>query len=357
MAISMDELARLSNTSVATVSRALSGKPGVSERKRGSIQALAQRLGYRPNQFARSLLSGSSNTVGFITANLKNAAHLSFVSYIESAVRNRGGQILIADSRQSIEREKENIEILLSHQANGLIIFPVYDMDSSVDIGHLLELQTQRVPIVIAGLIEGYGFDTVVSDEIDAGRRLANHLLELGHKRFGFIGANYARPSVAGRIRGVAAALREAGLPVDPSFEAHGLAGAQNRHVRQVASLHFPADDWIEQVLGWFDGPDAPTALICLNPTFALRLIRSLKRRGLRIPGDISIVAFGEDLWCQHAETTLTTIAPNDEEVARLLYETLMRRIERPHAPPTVHLVSQLFNPRESSGPAPKGSA
>ena len=85
MSVSIQEFARLANTSVATVSRALNGKPGVSETRRQSICALAERLGYQPNQFARNLQAQRSSTLGFVSANLDNKTHQALLRPLEAA--------------------------------------------------------------------------------------------------------------------------------------------------------------------------------------------------------------------------------------------------------------------------------
>jgi LacI family transcriptional regulator len=340
MPVSLEELARLANTSVSTVSRALAGKPGVAEAKRENIRQLAQRLGYRPNQFARSLLSKRSHTLGFVTASLSNPIHMAFVSYIETAARDRGYEILIADSRDDVEREKENIDIMLRRQAEGLILFPVSDQDVGVDAAHLLELQLHHVPFVVAGQIEGYNFDCVTSEEFDAAKRLTRHLLDLGHQRLGVVAGNPKSRVVSVRFRGIEEALSEAGLTSPSALR------------RRTRPSELPRR-WRGEVLSWLDEANPPTALICINQSLALRLIRPLKDRRLQIPGDVSLAAFGDSLWCHHAETTLTTMSPNDAEVARLIFETLMRRIDNPQAPPETRLVPQELHARESTAAPP----
>ena len=125
---------------------------------------------------------------------------------------------------------------------------------------------------------------------------------------------------------------------------------AQRVHVR----LRIVDDDLEPEVQSERVHPvqQAPTALICVNSPTALRLIRPLRDAGLRVPQDVSLASFDDQVWCNQIETSLTTMSPRIDEVARLLFETLMARIENPQAPPVRHCVRQKFHERESTGPA-----
>jgi len=346
MAASIEELARMANTSISTVSRALTGKAGVGKDKRENIRVLAERVGYRPNQFARNLLSKKSHTLGFVTANLGNPTHTEFLRLMETAARDRGYQMLIADSRGSLDLERENIEALLRNRVEGFVLFPVSDGNLEFGVSHLLDLHAQRVPFVVAGDVQDYYLDSIISDEVDAGKRLARRLLELGHRRFGVVGGNSQSRTARKRCQGVVEALREAGL----------LTTDMDHDSLVLRRLEVPAtigDDWLGQVVDWLREEARPTALVCINDPIALRLIRPLRQAGLLVPRDVSVVAFDDNAWCRYVETTLTTMAPRIEEVAQLLFEMLMRRIENPMAPPVLRAIPQEYHERESVGPAP----
>lgn len=346
MTVSIEELARMANTSASTVSRALSGKPGVGEAKRENIRMLAEKVDYRPNQFARNLRSKKSHTLGFVTENLTNPTHAEFLRTMEMSAREAGYHILVADSRGALEDERDNIEALMRNRVDGFVLFPVNYENPSENTSHLQVLHSQRVPFVIGAENPYSYFDTVVSDDFEAGKRLARRLIELGHRRFGVVGGGDRSLAAGNRCDGIVEALREAQLlgpdeaPEPPVVRA--LEGVPENRDALRRLLH-----------NWFAEEQTPTALVCVNSPTALRLIRPLRDAGLRVPEDVSLASFDDQIWCGFIETSLTTMSPRVDKVARLLFETLMARIENPQAPPVRHCVPQEFYERESTGPAP----
>jgi len=344
--VTLKDLAELANTSVSTVSRVLSNRPGISEKRRQSILQLARKVGYQPNQLARSLATRKTHTLGFIAASLKNPTYVDLFRRIEGQCRGQGYQVLIADSELDVDLERENVETMLRQRTEGLLILPVADHVSGVDAGHLLDLQLRRVPFVVLGKIAGYNFDCVTSEEVESASRLTRMLLEQGHRRFGIVGVNPSNRCWMERYQGVTVALAQAGI-------ANEGVGETGDRLRMLSPTE---EGWIPRFKSWFAEPHPPTAMIATNDMLALRLYRPLSRIGLAIPGDVSIATFGNHFWCELALPSLTTCAPNEEEVARRALETLMKRIENPENPPIVQLVPQDIVSRESCA-APKPSA
>jgi DNA-binding LacI/PurR family transcriptional regulator len=335
LGVTIRDIASLANTSTATVSRVLSGKPGVQEATRQRIVALADKLGYRPNRIAQNLAMQKSHVLGFIAADLESVYYIEFFRHVQRAVEPLGYQVLVADSERRIEKEKQNIEVMRMHQAEGLIVFPVHDWELQTDIDHFLQLRLQKFPFVIVGKLDGGGFDLVTSSEVDTASRVANHLLSLGHRRIGFVGYDMHNRPVRERFEGARDALRQAGLDFAPD------------HVIK----HVP--DWLDALVAMLRKPDRPTALIMMNDICALIACRPIQDLGLRIPEDISIAGFDNGIWTRHMRPSLTTTAVNTEEVARIALDMLMCRIGEPDRPAVQNLVPQEFLARESTGPCP----
>lgn len=341
------DLARMANTSVATVSRALSGKAGVSETKRHNIMKLAEELGFRPNRFAQNLSFQKSHMIGFIASTLENLTYLHYYRIIEDYFKSRGFQLLIADSKLSVEKEKENIQTMLEHRAAGLLIFPVSDWHDNHDIQHFLELKVKKTPFVLLGRVEGYSFDCAYAEEVESAHQLGSHLLQLGHRRIGVLGHEHFNRPARERLSGMVRACVEAGL------------GNEQTVMRDhLVMLDFGTEDVDEARLftelgRLLRGANAPTALVPMSDYLALKLYRPLNRLGVRIPQDISIATFGDSYFSRYLDPALTLMTTDDDRVAHAAASMLDKRIADPEAPPMDEGIVQKFIMRESAAPPP----
>ena len=327
----------MAQTSTATVSRVLSNKPGVTEDKRRRILQIAERVGYSPNRIAKNLSLKKSHVFGFIAADIRNLAYVEFFHRIQSLAREIGYQFHIADSEQDVEKERANINLMREHRAEGLIVFPVHDWHTGSDFDHFLQLKLQRYPFVLIGRADGYGFDSVVSEEVPTAMELTHHLLELGHRRIGFLGAEDENRCIAERMEGTRAALAEAGLELRPE---------------DMVPLR---DSWQEEFKAVLARPDRPTAFVCVNDVWAMMAYRPLHELGLQIPRDVSLVSFGDNLWSQHLVPSLTTSVERTAEIAEAAMAVLLRRLDDPGAPPVRESIDQDIRLRESTAPPPSG--
>ncbi|MBE7489698.1 MAG: Catabolite control protein A [bacterium] len=342
MAVTIRDLARMSNTSVATVSRALGKKPGVTPETRERILHLAESLGYQPNRTAQSLVRKKTHLIGLVVSAISNPWYVEFLGRMEIFCNRRGYQILVSDSALNVEREKENINIMLQHQAEGLIIFPVSDWLIQEEFDYYLKLKLKHFPFVLIGKVEGYGFDCVFSEEVSSARTLARHLIGLGHRHFGVVGYDPNNRPCRERLQGIRLEMESAGLC--PSME-EGL---------RITGCD--RSSWVETLGGWFTSSIPPTALIPTNCQVSLELYRPLQQMGISIPGDVSIASFDDTFWVKLVTPSLSVCRPDDEMVSQLALQTLMERIENPNGISRIQPVPQQLVVRESSGPAPQYS-
>jgi LacI family transcriptional regulator len=338
MGVTIDDVAELANTSTATVSRALNGKPGVTEATRQRIIVLADKLGYRPNRIAQNLALQKSHVIGLVAADLRNPFYIEFFRRIQHAVGARGYQVLIADSELDVEKEKHNIEVMRQHRAEGIFIFPVCDWRASLGVDHLLELRLRRFPFVVVGKVPGMSVDCVTSDELNTARKLTCHLLELGHRSIGFVGFDTNNRPIRERLEGVVSALGAAGCSLDPA------------HVVELT------DDWRSGLTTLLRRPDRPTALVMVSDVCALMANRPIIDTGLEVPRDLSLVTFENSLWTEHMKPSLTTTLENLEGVAQSALAILEQRMADLEAPPQVRLIPQEIVIRESTAPCPHRS-
>ncbi len=326
------EFAKLANTSTATVSRAFSNKPGVSAKERDRILALATSTGYRPNKIAQNLALQKSHIIGFVAGDLENPLYVHFFRRVQNMLHENGYHALITDSEKRIEKERKNIELLLHHQAEGFIVFPVHDWDNRTSIDHLLELKLKNYPLVVVGRINEFDFDCVTSEEFETASQLTRELISRGHRRIGFVGAEeYNRPALE-RIAGVEKALAETGLSLAP------------QHRVELR------DGWEEAMIAMLHRADRPTALVMANDVLAFLACKPLSEAGFSIPEDLSTVAFGNSLWMRHNTPTLTGSEANFDLIAERGLSVLLDRLENNSSETEHHLIPQAIHIRESIG-------
>jgi DNA-binding LacI/PurR family transcriptional regulator len=348
MSKNIRDLARMANTSVATVSRALSGKNGVSDEKRQNIIKLADELGFRPNRFAQNLSFQKSHMIGFIASTLDNLTYLHYYRIIEDYFKPLGYQLLIADSKLDLEKEKENIRTMLEHRAEGLLIFPVSDWHHNNEIDHFLELKLNKIPFVLLGRVEGYNFDCVFAEELESAYQIGRHLIELGHRRIGVVGYESQNRPARERLKGLMRAFVEAGFGNDEEVLQKHLSILSP----DLNMLDLRAEELIrEEARRWFAGPGAPTALVPISDYVAIGLYRPFHQLGIRIPEDVSIATFGDSYFSRYLIPSLTLMTTDNNRVAHTAAMMLDQRIADPVRPPMAEGIVQKFILRETTAP------
>jgi LacI family transcriptional regulator len=325
--VTLRKLAEMAATTPATVSRALSGKKGISAEFREKIQLLAQEHGYIPNQLARNMVSGSSTFVGFLAADLNNPFYISVFRILESLCRGADFSLLIADSERDSDLERLHITQFLRMNVRGIALFPVSDWNSESPIDHLKLLTNSGLPSVAFGQIKMRGISTVVTEEWLASANVVAQLRELGHRRFLFVTGN-----------------RELNVP----------ALQRRRSILSAADgsidiVDAEAAGWQDEVVRYATRTDRrPTAIIAVSDVLALQLYSPLMRAGLRVPEDVSLCAYGCNVWAQHIYPSLSLSEPDAEKQARLAFAILAEKIANPDVPDQHIMVPQVLRLRDS---------
>ena len=350
MSLTMADIARMASTSTATISRVLSGKPGVSEPKRKEILNLLEQLGYRPNRIAQNLALGKSHLFGVVVSNLQIPFYAQLIGTLENACVEYGYGLLVVDSNHDPEREERNIETMREHQVDGLFIIPVYEYDTSIAVDHLLRLKLERFPFALVGKVEGYDFDWVTAEETNAAAETTRYLLDNGHRRFGFLGFDSGNRTVVERLTGIRAALTESSVEFEESNVVEEVGTWVN------GGLH----SWAPEIARLFSKKEYPTAIIAANDTIALIAIRNLEKLGYRVPGDVSVVGFDNSDFSALIQPAITTNAKDMGEVARIATETRkshkrkekqLEKVKDPQRKSQQHEIPQRLIERESAGP------
>jgi LacI family transcriptional regulator len=334
----INDVARLAGVSRATVSLVLRGSSRVAEETEARVQAAIARLNYRPSHLASGLRSRRSHLIGLVVSSLTYPHHARIALGLEQSLEPHGLSVLVANSRQSVERERAHIERLRRYQADGVVITPLQIRPD--DARHLLDLRAEGFPMVTAYReIPGLEVDFVGVDTGDSIRQLVDHLAALGHQRIAFLAGGDESPIRAARIAAWHDAMLSCGLEPDPALVVTDALGPYSGEaaIRILLDRHLPF-----------------TAVIGSNDFFALGALRALHQAGRLVPHEVSVAGIGGFEPLMSPEKRLTTVVHDFEQVGRLAGELLLRRIAGPRQDQVErHIIPARLLPGETTAPPP----
>jgi LacI family transcriptional regulator len=315
--VTLADVAREAGTSASTASRALSGRGYVAPDVRKRLLATADRLGYVPNLSARTLKQRTSRVVGVIVSDLSNQFYAALAAGIEQTLRDADYQMLILGDNSNAQEELAGARTFLSMRAPGVIMTPA--AGATADL-----LASRGVPVVeVDRRLAPHTCDAVVIDNVRGAYDAVTHLLELGHERIALLVARTTWTTDAGRLDGYRAALADSGLRVDRKL------------VLKIPTHDGEATSQIEALVD----AAAPTAIFAANNVLAEQAWRVLRRRGLEIPRDVSLVAFDDVPWMEMVQPPITAVRQPAFEMGRRAALLLLRRLEDPTAGRTVEVL------------------
>jgi LacI family transcriptional regulator len=302
--VTLADIAREAGTSASTASRALSGRGYVSDSVRDRLVAVAERLGYVPNASAQTLKQRTSRIVGVVVSALDNQFYAGLAAGIEQVLRESNYQMVILGDNNDAGEELAGVRTFLAMRAPGVIMTPV-----GAEASHLL--QSHGIAVVEVDRQLARNCDGVAIDNERGGREATMHLVGLGHKRIALLGIDTPWTTDAGRLKGYRTALRNAGIAFDKKL---------------VASIPLHAPDIDARIESLLDTA-APTAVFAANNELAEHAWRVLRRRGLSIPGDMSLVGFDDVPWMEMVDPPITVVDQPTIELGRSAARLLLRRL------------------------------
>lgn len=334
MKLTLDDLARLSGLSRATVSRALSGRGSVSGRAAAKVHRLARDHGYAPHGMARALARGHREAFGVVWPS-------------DAASPNPFVSLMVAGAQDHLDEDESRNLMLMRWRMGGNAV-PKMVREHWVD-GVLVAISAAPCPLQIAQALERLRLPgVVVNDESDrlpsvccddtaAAAQAVDYLYRLGHRRIAYVGAPATKnqhPSTVARLKGYQQACRQRGLAV--VGDVPHIEGITARTNALLAST------------------PPPTALVCYSDVTSEMVLHELMRRGVRVPGDMSIIGFDNARESREAFVPLSTMEIPFRKMGRRAAEMLEDLIEHPDdGTPNVVLRARLIE-RASMGPAPE---
>jgi DNA-binding LacI/PurR family transcriptional regulator len=331
--ITIHELAELANVSSASISRALAGLPGVSEATRERIQRLAEATGYQPNFVAKSLSTGRSRRLALIASDLSNANYIIQFHEMEKIVRQRGYELLVADSERNSSLELAHIERMRTHQVEGILIYPVCELTGEEPEYLAQALRAHNLPVVVLGATPLAGMDNVGVDETYNGSLLGQRLRDLGHRSVLILAHDHKTDqAVRVRVEGLKRGL-------GPGVEVHIVDSLQT--------------GWIDAAMKLIAGTDI-TACVSAGGRFLFALYRPLIAAG-RLQ-DLTMVSMEKDDFGNFLTPAPAQMCPDIAGVAREAASLLLERIQNPRGQLVQIRLKGCLDEGETFLPPPKTS-
>ncbi len=325
----MRDVATHAGVSVSTVSHVINGtrrvEPETVERVREAIAT----LGYRPNLIARGLRRRETRTIGLIVPDNSNPFFADLARVIEDRGFERGYSVILCNSDLSEVKESTYVDVLLSKQVDGLVL-----ISSSNRPRQLRRVLSARVPVVVVDReFDALPVDQVLVDNEEGGYLAGEYLVGLGHRRIGCIaGPRDATPS-AKRVAGFRRALAEAGVDLPPEAVVRGDGRYEG------------GESAIRELLGRSPGL---TAVFAYNDLMAIGALGALRRAGISVPGDVSVIGFDDIQQASAMVPSVTTIAQPAVEMAQAALDLLLGRIRRVEEGPMKVVLHTWLVERES---------
>jgi len=308
-AAKLSDVAELAQVSTATVSRALTCpgkvKPATAARIRQAVQA----LGYVAHGAARALASKRTHTIGAVIPTLDNAIFANTAHALQKTLDEAGYTLLIASHEFDAEVEARVTQALVERGVDGLVLLGATHHPSVLRM-----LDTQQIPYVLTWALDAAGRHPCVGfDNRAAAIRIANHLLELGHRDFAMIsGVTAGNERASERLEGVRQALA-----------ARGIALAPGRVVEKLYTLS-AGREGLREVLR---GSPRPTAVVCGNDVLAIGALAECQAQGIAVPREISVTGFDDLEMSAVVTPPLTTVHFPTAELGTYAAQHLLARL------------------------------
>lgn len=302
------DIANEVGVSVNTVSLALRGSERVHKDTKAHIQAVAQRLNYRPNELAKSLVNRSSKTIGLVLTDINNPYLTQVAKFVENNLSQHGYMTLLAASDNDVVEEIKILETFQSRMVDGILIFP-----TKHDATKNLEDFANVLPVVSMVLGKSQKLDMVGVNEEEGVFLAIHHLTSIGHQSIAFVDSSFKVGNTA-KQKGYIQALKMSGLTVDENLIIY-----PKRHA--LKSGYEAAKDLLSK------SRKCPSAIFCANDSLALGVMKYCLDHNISVPKDLSIMGFDNIPYGEYSHVPLATIDLNAYEVAKTAVLRLLKRI------------------------------
>ena len=305
--IQIKDVAHHAGVSSATVSRVLNAGHGVSEERRARVLQAVDALGYQPNRVARNLRRKHTDTIGVVVSDIENPHFTRAVRVIEDTAFDRGYRVLLCNTDETPSKQSAYLDMLAAERVRGAIVVPADPAD-----GTIAQLIDMGIPIVAFDReVDDPRADAVTADNVTAGFRATEYLLERGHTHIGFVAGTPHIQTGIERRSGYERAMVGYGLAP------HSVSGMFRIQEANTATY---------QLLS--ERPET-TAIVVGNNLMTVGALDALRGLGKPVPDDVSLVQLDDPFWAQLVDPALTSLAQPVRNMAQSAIDLLLQRIRK----------------------------
>ncbi|MFD2046355.1 catabolite control protein A [Ornithinibacillus salinisoli] len=289
MTVTIYDVAREANVSMATVSRVVNGNPNVKPTTRKKVLATIERLGYRPNAVARGLASKKTTTVGAIIPDISSIFFAELARGIEDIATMYKYNIILSNSDQNKDKELQLINTMLEKQVDGIIF-----MGGNISDEHVAQFSTASVPVVLAATYdESDSIPSVNIDYEEAAYEATKYLIEKGNHHPAFISGQEDTIINQLKYQGYLKALKESSIDINEDYIIHG---------------DYSYDSGMESAEVLLKLDEKPSAIFVASDEMALGVIHGAQDMGYQVPEDLEVFGFDNTRLATMVRPTLSTI-------------------------------------------------
>jgi LacI family transcriptional regulator len=341
----INDVAKLAGVSAMTVSRVINNSGYISRETRSRVEAAIAELAYVPNAVGRQLRSKRTKMLALVLSDIMNPFFTTIARGVEDVARAQGFSVMFCNTDESEAEEAKYLLMLVQRQVDGVLLVPASTSGRSLRL-----LSSQHMPVVVLDRrVQSRHIDSVRSDSEAGAYTLTEHLIGLGHRRIAVLTGRRSVSTSIDRVAGYCRAMLDAGLELDDGLVRYGEYnyGEYNQVDGNRMALEVLAAD------------PRPTAIFAANNFIAFGAMRSLREAGLRVPEDVSIVAFDDLPVAWLSDPFMTVVDQPAYEIGRRGAELLLARLDGTISGPgrDVVLPSELRIRRSSAPPRDRSAA
>lgn len=329
------DIAKKADVSPMTVSRVINNKGNISEKTRKKVEAVIKELNYIPNSAAQSLNIKKTKLLSLIITDITNPFFTKVARGATDKANQMGYQLILCNTDENYEKESDYINALISKRVDGVIIAPTGDPS----IKNLKKLIKNRIPFtLIDRQIEDVSCDRVLGDNYEGTKLLLQHLIDYGHQRIAMVHGPLTISTSKERYQAYIETLKINDLNIDSSF----LVQTHYKQEKQWNGIDYLVN---------LPSADRPTAIFAANNFIAIKLIKSLREKRIKVPEEIAVVCFDDLELFSDLDPFLTVSSQPAYDFGYIGTQLVIERVEdvSPTDYRTINLKPELVI-RKSSG-------
>ncbi len=311
---SIKDVAKEAGVSISTVSSVINKNKFVSEGREKRVLAAIKKLKYKPNIIARGLRTKSTRAVGVILPDIAQPFFAQVIRGMEETARKRNYTLILGCSFYDIGEEERQINILMNQFVDGIIFFCGYDSHD-----HIRMVHDYGIPVVVTDReIGNTQIPSVLIDNAHAMEKVIDYLAGFGHREIGYLSFSIDNQTTARRrYEGYLSGLKKNGI----KFKPERVVIDDSIRLNEFEGTYNVVKELLKE-------KSMPTAFAALADYLSIGLIKALREMGYRIPEDISVVGFNNEIVCQFSEPPLTSVKQPKKLMGKAAMNLLLDMVE-----------------------------